>query len=891
MLIAGAMFLLSKIKAEDFKQAEIAILTIGGVLAALLWLAQFAQKSTGAIVALSVLMGVIAGTFVVMAFIPESAMKKVLDAFKWIGLILSAILVTAGFAAQSKGALAMIALVVVAIGALFYVMKDIKAEQLEAISTALIKAFGGLALLMLAAAAAGKFAGAAVKGLAVMAIAIAAIAGIALVIGALVNKFDQSGALMASLETGFDVLIFIAEGIGRIIGAFIGGLAAQATSYLPEIAASVKGFFEVMQELNGVGPIDMSPLHQAMAAVLEVSFVGFFDSILSIATEISSGISAAEQFANDLKALADAFAHYQLTMMMFDDIKIDTTGLDNAISELQKALGTQSLGKLFKDWLAPEDKTLMDQFSDDLSNLADSLVSWSTKMQEVGTIKVDTNGIDNLVEALKKIPASGGLFGAISGFLSGKPDFDAFKEQVKKLGEAVAEYSSSLGEVDDKKLNSASKALSALSALGTTLKGMDLTGGWGSDGDFVEFGSQLVQLGQKLNEFANTITTASKIDTITATIRSLRAAVRNIDEIDLTSGDIANTGAVKAFANNIKTLKNALSGNNMKVGDASGLVETINQLNSIELTENANTASAASGALKIGSSICEKMIRGINNKKKAVADAVTNVVKDAVNAIKKAERQFASEGAELMRSLASGISNSAQRPVSAISSMTSRAVAALKNIRSAFESAGRYVAEGFAAGIRANEALAAKAAMQMGRRAASALNAVEQIASPSKVTTKTGRFFALGLANGIVKYSRVAVDAAKDFGHRVAEGLNGAVSMLNDILAMDIDTEPVIRPVLDLSDIRSGARNISSMVDLTPSVGIASNITAINGMTNTHRAASASDMMSMFEMLKGTLNKPAGNTYIVNGVTYDDGSNVASAVSSLIRAARVERRV
>jgi hypothetical protein len=81
------------------------------------------------------------------------------------------------------------------------------------------------------------------------------------------------------------------------------------------------------------------------------------------------------------------------------------------------------------------------------------------------------------------------------------------------------------------------------------------------------------------------------------------------------------------------------------------------------------------------------------------------------------------------------------------------------------------------------------------------------------------------------------------------------------------------------------------MVDLTPSVGIASNITAINGMTNTHRAASASDMMSMFEMLKGTLNKPAGNTYIVNGVTYDDGSNVASAVSSLIRAARVERRV
>lgn len=33
-----------------------------------------------------------------------------------------------------------------------------------------------------------------------------------------------------------------------------------------------------------------------------------------------------------------------------------------------------------------------------------------------------------------------------------------------------------------------------------------------------------------------------------------------------------------------------------------------------------------------------------------------------------------------------------------------------------------------------------------------------------------------------------------------------------------------------------------------------------------------------------------GNTYIINGITYDDGTNVAEAVESLIRAVRVERR-
>ena len=33
-----------------------------------------------------------------------------------------------------------------------------------------------------------------------------------------------------------------------------------------------------------------------------------------------------------------------------------------------------------------------------------------------------------------------------------------------------------------------------------------------------------------------------------------------------------------------------------------------------------------------------------------------------------------------------------------------------------------------------------------------------------------------------------------------------------------------------------------------------------------------------------------GDTYNINGVTYDDGSNIATAVGEIIRAARVERR-
>ena len=51
-------------------------------------------------------------------------------------------------------------------------------------------------------------------------------------------------------------------------------------------------------------------------------------------------------------------------------------------------------------------------------------------------------------------------------------------------------------------------------------------------------------------------------------------------------------------------------------------------------------------------------------------------------------------------------------------------------------------------------------------------------------------------------------------------------------------------------------------------------------------------MGSLIDAINGlsALIGNTGNVYNVNGVTYDDGSNVSSAVRSLIRAAKIEGR-
>ena len=51
------------------------------------------------------------------------------------------------------------------------------------------------------------------------------------------------------------------------------------------------------------------------------------------------------------------------------------------------------------------------------------------------------------------------------------------------------------------------------------------------------------------------------------------------------------------------------------------------------------------------------------------------------------------------------------------------------------------------------------------------------------------------------------------------------------------------------------------------------------------------DVISAINKLSNELSKHRGDTYQVNGVTYDDGSNVATAVREIVRAARTERRV
>ena len=209
-----------------------------------------------------------------------------------------------------------------------------------------------------------------------------------------------------------------------------------------------------------------------------------------------------------------------------------------------------------------------------------------------------------------------------------------------------------------------------------------------------------------------------------------------------------------------------------------------------------------------------------------------------------------------------------------------------------FKSAGSYLVEGFANGISASTWKAEAKARAMAKAAEEAAKSELDSHSPSRVFEKIGKYVPEGFARGIDKLSWMAKDSSKIMADGAIEGTKNAISRIADAVNSDIDAQPVISPVLDLSDVKSGAAAMNSLFSTNPSVGVLSNVGTISTMMNRRSQNGANDdVISAIDGLRKELGNVGNTSYNINGITYDDGSNITEAIRTIVRAAKVERRV
>ena len=177
--------------------------------------------------------------------------------------------------------------------------------------------------------------------------------------------------------------------------------------------------------------------------------------------------------------------------------------------------------------------------------------------------------------------------------------------------------------------------------------------------------------------------------------------------------------------------------------------------------------------------------------------------------------------------------------------LVTQSVMAIRERYPEFYNAGKYMVEGFAEGITKHTFMAAARAKAMAAAAVRAAEKELDINSPSRVSYSIGSFFGKGFVNALTDYASKSYKAGSEIAKSAKDGLSNAISKINELVEGDIDTQPTIRPVLDLSDIQAGTNKLDTLF----SQSRASSIDA--GMNRT----------SGDDILNGETNPLKGNSF------------------------------
>lgn len=141
---------------------------------------------------------------------------------------------------------------------------------------------------------------------------------------------------------------------------------------------------------------------------------------------------------------------------------------------------------------------------------------------------------------------------------------------------------------------------------------------------------------------------------------------------------------------------------------------------------------------------------------------------------------------------------------------------AVKKYTSRFQVVGADMDRGLANGLKNNAWIVKNAAKKVAEGALNSAKEAIDSNSPSKKFEELGMFSDQGFALGLSKYSKVVSDASKSVASTMLDSAKGGLSTLNSLVTDSMDGDPVVRPVIDLSDVQSGAKTINGLFGNRP---------------------------------------------------------------------------
>ena len=463
-----------------------------------------------------------------------------------------------------------------------------------------------------------------------------------------------------------------------------------------------------------------------------------------------------------------------------------------------------------------------------------------------------------IVQVANAIPKEGG----ISSWFSGDQDLESFGQKLVPFGKGMKSYSNAVAGLDVASITASVPAAKAMvnvakaipSDLGATIAGIDVSG----------LGSKLTSFGLAMRNYSTSVVGVDA----SAISSSVSAAKSLVSLINSTAG--INAGGVSSFVNAINTL---------------GKAQVSNFVNAF--------SSATPQMASAGTNLMRSLINGIRSMQGSLTSTATSMINAMSNILRGRTSVFQTIGTMLMSRFVAGIRSQNGNVISAATASISMAANSIRGYYGSFYSAGIYLGSGLVIGIQSMRSAAYSAGYALGQAAAQGEKDGQKSQSPSKLTIQAGKWLGEGLVIGMEKMGRTVYKAGYGLGDGATNSISEAISRVGQLLDSDIDVQPTISPVIDLTNVKYGVNAINGMLDTSQSIGVMANFRSINAMMNRrNQNGEMAEVVSSINKLRKDLSN-VGNTYNNNigDITYGGDSDISTAVEALVRAARMERRV
>ena len=332
---------------------------------------------------------------------------------------------------------------------------------------------------------------------------------------------------------------------------------------------------------------------------------------------------------------------------------------------------------------------------------------------------------------------------------------------------------------------------------------------------------ELPALEQLVNLFNSLSDSIKNLPSDYSNVDSFVEAVNKLGTIDLKSLSTSLSDASNTITQSFQNLVNSLSQDILDISVELGNLRdaVANQSNGMS-TPFINALNSMKSGMTTTSNRMTNFITAMGTFATNVGNQLSGtqtIVSDKMNKINQilsdAATQGKQKGNELGSNIKEGFKAGYAHLGAGFKAKIDGVLNTLSSARSTAYQSGVYLTQGFAAGIQSPLAVGqvASAAASIANTAIAAIKKAGGEGSPWKTTIQSGRFAAQGLAIGIKKDA----DLAKT---ECVKMVSGALSSFDRVLSnYDFNAEytPSIKPVVDLSDLKTSTEAISTLMDTT----------------------------------------------------------------------------